>query len=183
MNSLFTVAAGITSVLGLAAFLAALYFSYQVRKLKHDEQQLKTAPPDSRGPLLDQWLTRYGLDGQGLTKEQRFVLIQRELELRFAAQQTKQRQAFIVTLCLVLVVGGLLGYGMRMPVDPPVDPRKPAETPSPQASSKGAQVISVGNIDNANVNAKQTAHSATDQQINTGDIKASSVNLTQEQKP
>ncbi len=82
MNEVLTVALRVATPLALLAVVAALAFYAYWRRLRREEKQLALLPAKERAASVDEFLTRYRLDAANLTRDQRFQLIQRELETR-----------------------------------------------------------------------------------------------------
>ena len=76
------IAAGVSTPLGFLGLVVALgYLSYAL-KLKSDERTLRMLKPDQRAVAADKYLTRYGIDGRGLSPAERMALIKADLEKR-----------------------------------------------------------------------------------------------------
>jgi hypothetical protein len=87
MTDLLRVGATVATPLGLIGFVVAVLALLYQRQLRHQEEQLKALPPEQRAQSVDRFLSRYGLDAGNLTREQKFQLLQQELEKRFRTVQ------------------------------------------------------------------------------------------------
>ena len=116
--SVFSVAAGITTVLGLVAFLSTLVFVYKKASLGHEQRLLEQAPAAARSRLLDEWLTRYGLTAVGLTDVQRFELIREETSRRFLLLQGKQRGFLVLSVLSIAAAAALIALSLTRTPNP-----------------------------------------------------------------
>jgi len=99
MTDVLRIAVGVSTPLALLGLLAALgYFAY-ARKLKHQEKQLDTLPPEQRGAAIDEYLTRYGIEGKNLKTADKLELIKREME-----QRHRRAVLYVVVAAIVVVV-------------------------------------------------------------------------------
>ncbi|MEZ6059062.1 MAG: hypothetical protein R3C19_01740 [Planctomycetaceae bacterium] len=88
MIQILQTAAGVATPLALLGLVVALcYFAY-TRKLKHAESQLNALPEDQRATAIDEYLTRYGIQGKDLTRADRFQLIREEMRKRHQRSTT-----------------------------------------------------------------------------------------------
>lgn len=83
MADVLRIAATIATPVSLLGLLAALgYYAYS-RRLKHEEKKLEALPAEERAQVVDQRLSRYGIDGANLTRDDKARLILDEMEKRY----------------------------------------------------------------------------------------------------
>jgi hypothetical protein len=89
----------ISTPLALLGLVVALgYFAYG-RLLKHQETQLEALPPEQRATAIDEYLTRYGIDGKNLRIQDKVALIKNEME-----QRHNRARLYVVLAAIVFVV-------------------------------------------------------------------------------
>ncbi|GEM_PF-3992851 len=89
MEKVVEIAVSVATPLALLGLLLALVFYAYLRRLRHAEKQLELLPPDKRAASVDEFLTRYNIDGGNLTREQKFELIKEEMERRYRGARIK----------------------------------------------------------------------------------------------
>lgn len=116
------VAGNISTSLSLAGLIAALaYYAYS-RRLRSREKLAELLPPGSREKHLDDQLTRYGIDGTNLTREQKNGLISAEMDRRYRlARLYVLLGAVVFVTCFALVVIAS-AVGKPTPPSTPPDP-------------------------------------------------------------
>jgi hypothetical protein len=99
MTEVLRTAVNVTTPLALLGLAAALaYFAY-VRRLKHQEKQIDSLPPDQRATAIDQYLTRYGVEGRHLKSPDKLALIRTEM-----GQRHRRALVYVVVAAVVVVV-------------------------------------------------------------------------------
>ena len=63
----------VATPLSLLGLIAALSYYFYSRHLKSEEKKLEALPLEQRARLADQRLSRYGIDGANLTRDERLV--------------------------------------------------------------------------------------------------------------
>ncbi len=80
----YGVATNVSTGIALIAFLSAIALAAYRHHLKNRESLIRSLPSAARAEWLDRELNAFGVRAEGLTKEQRFQLALREIELRRA---------------------------------------------------------------------------------------------------
>src|SRR5262245_28228305 len=83
MADVLRIAATVATPLSLLGLLAALGYYIYSRRLKHEEKSLGTLPLEERVRIVDQRLSRYGIDGSNFTRAHKALLILDEMEKRY----------------------------------------------------------------------------------------------------
>lgn len=117
MIEVVKVAAFISTPISLLAFISALVIWLRMRVTKNEIAKLKHLPVDKRARILDEYLTRYEIDGADLTAEQRFRLILNESNKKNARERTRFKWSmsalmFMFTLaCASWITAHIIGEG------------------------------------------------------------------------
>jgi hypothetical protein len=78
------ISAAVATPLGLLGLIAALSYYFYARRLRFEERRLESLPLEERARVADERLSRYGIDGSNLTREEKSRLILTEMEKRHA---------------------------------------------------------------------------------------------------
>src|SRR5262245_42357033 len=82
MNEVLRIVASVgTPIAMLAVVITVGYYAY-CHWLRSDVKKLELLPQDQRAKAVDKRLTRYGIDGHNLTREQKERLIREEMQKR-----------------------------------------------------------------------------------------------------
>lgn len=76
------IAASVSTPIGLLGLVVALGYLTYALWIKHQQTKLQTLPPDQRAVAVDEYLTRYGIDGTHLPQADKLALIREEMEKR-----------------------------------------------------------------------------------------------------
>lgn len=105
MGEILRIAANVGTPLSLLGVAIALAFFAYNRHLKHAEKKLELLPQEQRAKAVDTYLTRYGIDGVNLTREQKVRLIRDETDKRYRITRLYLIIAAVVFVaCVVLAV-------------------------------------------------------------------------------
>jgi hypothetical protein len=142
MAEALEIATKVTNPPALAAFLAILFcFSYRYY-LKSWENRLAALPEDQRAKAMDEYLSRYGIDGLKLTKEQSYKLIGEEMAKRHRRYCV---YAIVLAVAIVVIVAiATIGYCLvnKSPAPEPPPPSMPQPTPpAPQPTALNLRVL------------------------------------------
>ena len=103
--------------LGLLGLIACLMLFAWSLKMRNQERKLKLLPEHERAKAVDALLTRYGIDGRAMSPDQRFILIQRELDTRAATSRLYAiLSALVFVACFAMASWA---YAQSDVVDPP----------------------------------------------------------------
>jgi hypothetical protein len=98
--------AGVTTPLGLIGVVVAFMYYGYARSLKHKEKQLVGLRPQDHVRIVDEYLTRYGIQASDSEPKEKVKLIQKEMELRF--QLAKHRGWLgVITFVICFVVAAV----------------------------------------------------------------------------
>src|SRR5262245_2673740 len=112
MKEVLAIATSVATPLALLGLVAALAFYAYQRRLRNAEKTLELLPPDQRASNIDSYLTRYGIDGKGLTREQKFQLIKDEMDRRHRqASISKVLAAAVFLVCFVVAAFAYAFHG------------------------------------------------------------------------
>ena len=84
LADVFETATKVSTPLALLAFAIAAWLVWQITRTRQETKRLELLPDDERAQQVDEFLTRFGIDGGNLTREQKFKLIREEMRKRFA---------------------------------------------------------------------------------------------------
>lgn len=99
MDQVLSIAANVSTPLGLLGLLAAFGFYMYSRKLRSEERLVAALPAEQRAQAVDDLLTRYGIDGTGLSPEQKYDLIRQEL-----TERSRQKRLLTIVGAVVFVI-------------------------------------------------------------------------------
>ncbi len=99
LSSVFDIGAGITSALGLLGFAVAAWLVWSTTRSRQETKRLEMLPEEDRVKIVDEMLTRYGIDARNLTREQKFQLIREEMHKRDA---TKRLTLIVIAVSCLL---------------------------------------------------------------------------------
>lgn len=99
MDQVLSIASNVSTPLGLLGLLAAFGFYLYARKLKSEERLIAALPAEQRAQAVDDLLTRYGIDGTGLSPEQKYDLIRQEL-----TERSRQKRLLTIVGAVVFVI-------------------------------------------------------------------------------
>lgn len=103
----------------LGLIVAFVYYAY-ARWLKHVEKKLELLSPEDRAKAVDNYLTRYKVDAKNLTRDQKFQLIQGEMDKRYRLSRLYALVAAVVFI--ICFVSAALAYALRQTYLPPGEP-------------------------------------------------------------
>jgi hypothetical protein len=102
MTDILRIGAAVTTPIGLLGLIAALGYYFYSQHLKHEEKKLEALPPAERAHIADQRLSRYGIDGSNLTRDNKNRLIFEEMEKRY---KLARLYAFLLAVVFVICFG------------------------------------------------------------------------------
>ena len=76
------IAANVSTPIGLLGLIVALGYLAYALKIKSEKTKLQNLPPDKRAVAVDDYLTRYGIDGKQLPNADKLALIREEMGKR-----------------------------------------------------------------------------------------------------
>lgn len=118
MGEFIKIAASVTAPLSFLGLVVALGYLVYIQRLKHKEKQLENLPANTRARLVDEYLTRYGIDGKDLRPHARLALIRAELEQRHRRSLEYVRYATVAfVICFGIAAVSYLVHGST-PEDP-----------------------------------------------------------------
>ena len=83
MTDVLRIGVAVATPLSLLGLIAALSYYFYSRHLKSEEKKLEALPLEQRARLADQRLSRYGIDGANLTRDEKTRLILEEMDKRY----------------------------------------------------------------------------------------------------
>ena len=99
MSEILKIAVNVTTPLSLLGLLLALAYLAYTRRLKYEEKKLEKLPLNKRATQVDEYLTRYGIDGRDLSPDAKLALIKAELESR---HRRSSRYVIVATVAFVI---------------------------------------------------------------------------------
>jgi hypothetical protein len=125
ITTLFQTAGGISTLIGLLAFVAAAVLVWQLNNTREKNKQLSLLPKEQRAQVVDDWLTRYGVDAKNMPEKKKFELIQEEMKRRYNLKVT-----YLVVLTVAAVIcfaiAAWIQFQKESPKTPPADPKAAA---------------------------------------------------------
>jgi hypothetical protein len=76
------IAANVSTPIGLLGLVVAVGYLVYALRIKSEKTKLQNLPPDKRAVAVDEYLTRYGIDGKHLPNADKLALIREEMEKR-----------------------------------------------------------------------------------------------------
>ena len=105
MVEFFRTVTTVGTPIGLIGLVVGLIFYGYSRYLGSTEKQLELLPKEDRAKSVDHYLTRYGIDGSNLTRDQKYNLILIEMKKRHSRiLKCVYVSAAVFVIALVLVV-------------------------------------------------------------------------------
>lgn len=138
--NLFQIGAGVSTAIGLLGFALAVWLVWKIQRSRQAVAELKLVPERERTKILDEWLSRYKIDGGKLKADQKYSLIQEEMRRRF-----NYRALFLVVVvvavvaCFAIAVFGTSGQPAKPPAKVAQAPAEPASTPSNMTAYKSLE--------------------------------------------
>jgi hypothetical protein len=83
VTDVLRIGVAVATPLSLLGLIAALSYYFYSRHLKSEEKKLEALPLEQRARLADQRLSRYGIDGANLTRDEKTRLILEEMDKRY----------------------------------------------------------------------------------------------------
>ena len=108
MTDILRIGTSVTTPLALLGLIAALGYYFYSRHLKHEEKKLEALPPIERARVADQRLSRYGIDGSNISRNDKSRLFADEMEKQF---RLARLYAFLFAIVFIICFGfALIGY-------------------------------------------------------------------------
>jgi hypothetical protein len=102
--SALSIGGKVSTAVGLVGFVVACIFSYNAYRLHLETTRLEQLPEEQRAQQIDEYLTRYKLSGEDFSAEQKFQLIEREMDQRFWMRIIYVGAGAVVFLVALVVV-------------------------------------------------------------------------------
>ena len=140
-NNIFQIAASVGTPLGLVGMIVVAAFYAYALTLKSQKETLEKLPVKDRSKAIDGYLSRYGIDGEGLSPEQKFELFKAEMEKRYSFYiRIISILSAVFVICFIVGVGGWAYARNRAPNGGPPQPPGPVTFFLPVQATDNASV-------------------------------------------